>query len=117
MSPSTEIKKGDHLSVKTEFKAGVPGLSRLPIGSVRIRKETHTGSMRAWVKIADPNVWKKRSILVWESEHGPLPKGWVVHHDDRNSMNDDISNLIGMTRRDHAAEHRDELNMSRGLRG
>ncbi len=108
-SQQTEIKPGQRLSPSTEFKPGQVARNKLPIGSVRIREETHTGLLRAWVKVAEPNVWQKRAILVWESMRGPLPKGWVVHHKDRDSLNDHPDNLVGMTRRDHAAEHRREL--------
>lgn len=113
LSPATEIKAGQRLSPSTEFKPGQSAHNKLAIGSVRIRRETHTGLYRAWVKVDEPNVWKKRAVLVWESHYGSLPRGWVVHHDDRNSLNDDISNLIGMTRRAHVEEHREELNDAR----
>ncbi len=108
-SRATEFKPGEHRSPTTEFKSGQPAHNKLPVGTTRIRRETHTGLLRAWKKVAEPNVWVKRAVLVWESINGPLPKGWVVHHDDRNSLNDSIGNLYGLSRRDHAAEHREEL--------
>ena len=50
--------------------------------------------------------------LVWEKVHGPLPKGWVVHH--INGIKDDnrIDNLEAMARNKHGEEHQrriDEL--------
>ena len=113
LSPSTEIKPGERRSPATEFKSGQAAHNRLPVGTTRIRRETHTGLLRAWVKIKEPNVWIKRAVLVWESINGPLTKGWVVHHRDRDSLNDSPGNLIGMTRRKHAAEHRVELKARR----
>lgn len=108
-SKSTEFRPGQRVSPATEFKRGQAARNRLPLGSVRIRRETNTGLHRAWVKTAEPNVWRKRAVLVWESTHGPLPRGSVVHHRDRNSLNDDPSNLIGLTRREHADEHREDI--------
>ena len=106
LNPDTEIHKGNHLSLATEFKPGTPAYNKCPVGTIRIRVETHTKLPRAWVKTGEPNIWKKRAIVVWESINGPLPIGMVVHHRDRNSMNDDFKNLIYMTRRDHMTEHR-----------
>ncbi len=108
-SPATQIKRGDRLSPATEFRAGQQAHNKLPVGAVRERREANTGLMRAWVKVAEPNVWKKRAVVVWESLHGPLPRGQVVHHKDRNSLNDAPGNLIALTRKAHAEEHRKEM--------
>lgn len=108
-SPATQFKPGARRSPGTEFKSGQRAHNHLPLGSVRIRIETHTGLPRAWVKVAEPNVWQKRAVLVWERLHGRLPCGHVVHHRDRDSLNDAPPNLVGLTRREHADEHREEL--------
>ena len=110
-SLKTQFKQGEHRSSITEFKPGQQPHNKLPVGTLRIRRETNTGSLRAWVKISEPNTWLKRSILVWESLNGPLPKGYVVHHKDRNSLNDASTNLQELSRRDHAEEHREELQL------
>lgn len=107
-SPSTEIQPGQRLSPGTEFRPGGPAHNRLPVGSVRIR--TFRGVKRAWVKVAEPNVWRERAKVVWEREHGrPIPRGRVIHHRDRDSLNDDPSNLVALTRSEHAREHLDEV--------
>ena len=111
-SPGTEIKKGERLSPATEFQKGQAAHNKLPVGTVRMRIETNTRSPRAWIKVNDRS-WQKRAVVVWEALNGPLPRGWVVHHKDRDTLNDDPSNLEGLNRRDHAEEHRDELNKSR----
>jgi hypothetical protein len=106
-SVATEIKPGQRLSPRTEFQPGQPAHNRLPVGSLTIRMRF--GSQRAFVKIAEPNVWRERAKVVWEAAHGmALPRGMVVHHKDRDPLNDDISNLAAMTRAEHAAEHADE---------
>lgn len=112
-SPQTQFKKGQRAALATEFKAGQDAHNRLPVGSVSVRRETHTGLNRAWIKTAEPNVWRKRAVVVWEAVNGPVPRGSVVHHRDRNSLNDDIENLQALTRCEHADEHRNELLIAR----
>lgn len=113
-SRATEIRKGERRSPATEFRPGQTAHNKLPVGSVCIRKETHTGLKRAWVKVSEPNVWKKRAVVVWEAHHGPVPRGHVVHHRDRNSLNDEPNNLVALTRRRHAAVHKEDLHAWRG---
>lgn len=45
--------------------------------------------------------YKAEHRLIWEKHHGPLPKGWVVHH--LNGIRDDnrLENLAGMPRKRH----------------
>lgn len=112
-SPATEFRPGERRSAATEFAPGQVAHNKLPVGTVRVRRETHTGLLRAWVKTAEPNVWRKRATIVWETLHGPLPAGHVVHHRDRNSLNDEPDNLVALTRREHADEHRDEMDAAK----
>jgi len=107
-SPATEIKPGQRISVATEFTFGQPAPNKLPVGSVTERRDPQ-GNMRAWVKVAEPNIWKFRAVVVWESLHGLLPRGSVVHHKDRDSLNDVPENLVGLTRKEHVAEHQLEI--------
>lgn len=110
VSQRTEFKPGERRSIATEFVPGAPARNKLPVGALRIRVETHTRSRRAWVKVAEPNVWQKRATIAWETHHArKLPKGHVVHHRDRDSMNDRPANLQSMTKQEHINEHRDEL--------
>lgn len=110
-NPASEIKPGQRLSPKTEFKPGQPARNWLPVGSETVR--TFKGVKRAFVKIAEPNVWRERAKVVWERENGmPVPRGLVVHHKDRDSLNDDPSNLVALTRRQHALEHLAEVQAS-----
>lgn len=101
----TKIAKGQRLSKATEFKPGVVANNHLPVGSERLRTGAQ-GVVRAWVKIAEPKVWRQRAVVVWESVNGPLPKGKLIHHKDRNPLNDSIDNLQCMTRKEHVDEHR-----------
>ncbi len=101
--------KGIHLSPDSEFKPGHDSGRSKPIGYVAIRTRSRDGRERAWVKIGEPNRWMLRARLTWISVNGPIPDGCLVHHRDRNPLNDDIANLEAMTRAEHLAEHRMEF--------
>lgn len=106
--PWNKGKRGLHLSPETEFKKGCKSNRILPVGTETIRK-CKNGKRRAFVKIANPSVWRERAKVVWEAVNGILPAGYVVHHQDRDELNDDPFNLIAMTRAEHINEHRAEL--------
>nr|WP_257626544.1 HNH endonuclease signature motif containing protein [Janthinobacterium sp. NKUCC06_STL] len=84
---------------------------------MRVRRETHTGLDRAWGKTAEPNVWRKWAVLVWEAEHGPVAPGLVIHHRDRDRLNGAPANLQALTRTEHADEHCGELEAARARNG
>lgn len=112
LTPWNKDVKGTHFSPATEFKRGRKSENWVPVGTVTVRRHHNEKNERAWVKVAEPNVWKMRAVVVWESENGrPVPRGSVVHHRDRNALNDDPSNLQCMTRAEHIAEHRHELRL------
>lgn len=60
---------------------------------------------------------KRLHRYVWEYHHGPIPKGYHIHHMDHNKSNNDISNLELMHGKRHitlhglerAREHYDEM--------
>ena len=107
-APWNKGMSGIHLSPDTQFKPGRKSDRRAPIGEVRERK-TKGGVVRAFVKVADPNVWQARAKVVWERHNGQLPRGMVIHHKDRNPLNDEPENLQAMTRAEHIEEHRNEF--------
>lgn len=98
------------------FKKGQIPPTKKPIGAVRLREDKN-GKLRAWIKVedrCDSYAWRLRAIVVWEQINGPLPKGMVVHHRDRNELNDALGNLQAMTRAEHLNEHRSEFKRKRG---
>ncbi len=67
---------------------------------------------------ASPDGKRRRMhVYVWEYYNGPVPKGYHVHHKDRDKSNNDISNLELMDEFEHeslhgkeyAEEHYDEM--------
>ena len=104
---------GIHLSPATEFKRGQRPKSKLPLGSMRIRVEGKTGKKHVWIKTAEPNVWRLKCCLVWEEVCGPVPKGFFLHRLDGDPLNDDIVNLVLVSRATHLANHRPEFEQKR----
>src|SRR5689334_9661561 len=43
--------------------------------------------------------------VVWEYHHGPVPKGYHVHHKDHDRANNQIGNLELLTPKEHLAHH------------
>lgn len=110
-APWNQNVKGIHLSPSSEFVSGHKRTCPAPLGTEEIR--THRGVKRYWIKIAEPNKWMMRAVLIYEAHFGPLPEGSLVHHKDRKSLNDSPENLQDMTRAEHIREHRNDLFLSR----
>lgn len=47
--------------------------------------------------------------FVWLCEKGDIPKGYDVHHIDHDKSNNNISNLILLTRKEHIKLHFEEM--------
>ncbi len=88
---------------ETQFKKGRFPHNYHPVGTERARtaryRHGHYGDDYIDVKIADPNKWKAKHILIWEKHNGPVPKGHVVIFGDRNNRNFDTNNLVLVSRK------------------
>jgi hypothetical protein len=113
IKPWNKGKKGIHLSPSTEFKKGQASLSKCPLGTVSVRESKRDGKKRAYVKVADPKSWRMRCHVVYEQSLGPIPKGKLVHHKDGDTLNDTPENLIAISRAEHLATHRPEIEAKR----
>jgi hypothetical protein len=88
-------------SEKGWFKKGQRPWTYMPVGSKRINCYGYLD-----IKIADPNVWKAKHVLLWEKAHGPVPKGHVVIFADGNKSNIRLSNLLLVSRSELAVMNR-----------
>lgn len=79
--------KGLIRAKETSFKKGDINPRHRPIGSERIK------GGHVIVKIGDPNIWKRKHILIWEAAHGPLPPDKLVIFKDGNFRNFSLDNL------------------------
>jgi hypothetical protein len=78
---------------KTQFKTGNLPVSHKPVGS-----ETMKDAI-VWIKIAEPNEWRKKHHHIWEQANGPVPVGYVLRFADGNKMNVSLDNLFITPRR------------------
>jgi hypothetical protein len=83
-------------SESTRFKKGHKPHNYRPVGSERWTD----GYL--YVKVADPNVWKQKHVLLWEDIHGKLPKNQILVFVDGDSTNIHLDNLMLVTRFEHA---------------
>ena len=104
-TPWNKGKKGIHCSPDTEFKKGYISHKRVPVGTVRIYARKNRDDVRAFIKTAEPNTWKLRSVAIWEAVNGPIPRGKVIHHIDEDTLNDTIENLQLLSRAEHLKVH------------
>lgn len=99
---------GEHRGLATEFKKGMIPKNKLPVGSVTIR--THSRDKpRAWIKVAEPNVWILRAQYIWLTNGGVIPGGFVIHHQNQDPMDDAMGNLKLVSRGAHLVAHRAQI--------
>lgn len=80
-------------SSRTRFKKGQPSRNIRPVGSERVNVEGYIE-----IKMADPNKWRQKQRVVWESANGPVPDGYVVSFKDGNKLNCELNNLVLTTK-------------------
>jgi len=77
----------------TYFQKGhIPPNTR-PVGTERI--DSKDGYLS--VKIAEPNKWKAKHVIIWEEQHGKVPEGHKVIFLDGNKTNIELDNLAIVT--------------------
>jgi hypothetical protein len=61
---------------------------------------------QGYMMIAIPGTkGKKYHRYIWELYNGKIPEGYVIHHKDRNKLNNSIDNLQLMTESEHSILH------------
>lgn len=63
--------------------------NRKPIGYERFHVDGYT-----MVKVAEPNKFKLKHVVIWENENGPMPDKHVIRFKDGNKTNFDLDNLV-----------------------
>lgn len=114
MSSPNPIKPGEHRGLSTEFKPGMESIFKLPVGSVTIRqRHLRTEGPRSWIKVEEPNKWIPLAIHVWTLDGREIPRGFILHHKDENTLNDSLDNLECISRGAHALLHLKNLEDAR----
>lgn len=93
--PANKGKKGvSYPGMKaTQFRKGHKPWNYKPVGTERINADGYVD-----VKVADPNKWRPKHILLWEAAHGPVPAGHALLFGDGNKLNVSMDNLILISR-------------------
>lgn len=92
-------QKGHHApgSEKGWFKKGKTSWNHANVGD-----EAWTTDGYLKVKIAEPNKWRQKHILVWEKHNGPIPEGFMVTFKDQDHANCSIENLALISKSENA---------------
>jgi len=93
--PYNKGKKGIGGFEPTQFKKGMMPWNYKQVGTERINTEGY-----ADIKIADPNKWKAKHIIIWEEVNGPVPDGHCLIFADGNKLNVSLDNLLLISRRE-----------------
>ena len=88
---------------KTMFKKGNKPMNTQPIGTIHQRSDK-SGKMYLYIKLADSN-WQLLNRYTWEQYHGPIPKGLIGAYKDGNYLNNDINNLMLLTKKENMARN------------
>jgi hypothetical protein len=73
---------------RTTFAKGNIPVNFKEIGSERITPDGYVE-----IKVQNPNKWRLKHLVVWEKEHGAVPKGHCVTFLDGSRTNCNIANL------------------------
>lgn len=84
-------------SEKGWFKKGNMPKNHRPVGSERIAKDGYVE-----IKVGEPDKWKEKHKVVWESVNGKIPRGYMVIFKDNDKTNTDIGNLLLIKRSTNA---------------
>lgn len=60
---------------------------------------------KGWWRCNGKRVKEYLHRAIWITHHGEIPKGYHVHHDDENPLNNDISNLVLQHGKAHLQNH------------
>ncbi|WP_010197013.1 HNH endonuclease signature motif containing protein [Psychrobacter sp. PAMC 21119] len=99
----TRIKKGDKSwnkgitgymgANKTSFKKGNIPFNHKPVGHERVTEDGYI-----MVKVAEPNKFRLKQLVVWEAHHGKLKDGYNLRFLDNDRTNCNIDNLMSIPR-------------------
>ena len=73
---------------ETMFKKGHPPVNHREVGSERINVDGYIE-----IKVAEPNKWRQKQRVVWESHNGKIPPGMNIQFKNHNTQDCRIENL------------------------
>lgn len=94
---------------KSWFQKGNIPANYRKVGSERVNVDGYIE-----VKVEDPNRWRLKHRVVWESVYGNIPKNGIILFKDNDKTNTDIGNLLLIKRCTHAVLNHSGLCKFRG---
>lgn len=88
----------------TMFKKGNIPFNHKPVGSERLSKDGYIQ-----IKIAEPNKWQLKHIVLWEEHNGKVPKNCALIFLDNNKENIVLENLALVSRAELLVINRSKL--------
>lgn len=79
------------------------------VDEYKFRKDNKSGYYLSTKKIEGNRL--RLHVYMWTSRHGEIPKGYEIHHADENKDNNEIDNLICMTRKEHVKWHAENISV------
>lgn len=74
----------------------------VPYNHMKVGDEAWTTDGYLKVKVAEPNKWKQKHVLVWEKANGKIPAGHVVIFRNGDHTDCSLENLKLITKAEHA---------------
>ena len=105
-TPYNKGKKRPGMVSCTSFKKG-----SIPHNIVSVGTELTKADGYVWVKIAEPNKWRQKHVLVWEAENGERPPNHVIVFADQDRLNISLDNLVLISRKELAICNKRKLLM------
>ncbi|MBI2039045.1 MAG: HNH endonuclease [Candidatus Niyogibacteria bacterium] len=95
-----DLVRGDSLEIATRFEASIKDV--FPEANARSQNYW-------WVNQGKARNSTEHRLITEFYYNTKIPKGWVVHHRDRNAQNNHPENLEIMTKENHDRLHSDEM--------
>ena len=77
------------------------------IDGYKFRRDKKTGYYLSTREIGGKR--KRLHVYIWETNNGPIPAGYEVHHKDRDKTNNNLSNYELLSSLEHTKRHAEEM--------
>ena len=72
---------------------------------------------RGYTRVVTDNGYTYEHRKIWESINGSIPEGYVIHHVNHNTCDNNPANIVAVSRADHVRLHKPRLGTGRAVVG